>query len=108
MRKILCSSNMSISLPEWNTSPATGIFMTFPSTAGMKKNFTPLKRVDRNVYHYLNTLATAYLCGVCGDPEEERYRKEAEEIKKDILEKTVGRRKWFFMTCIIRQMKKHM
>ena len=41
----------------------------------------------RNVYHYLNTLATAYLCGVCGDPEEERYRKEAEEIKKDIKER---------------------
>lgn len=76
--------------------PSYWYFHDFPLDCRDEKKFTPLKRVDRNVYHYLNTLATAYLCGVCGDPEEERYRKEAEEIKKDILEKMWDGESGFF------------
>ncbi len=49
--------------------------------------YTPLKRVDRSVYHYLNTLGVARLCEVMGDPEAKDFLALAETIKQHINEK---------------------
>ena len=76
--------------------PSYWYFHGFPLNCRDEKQFTPLKRVDRNVYHYLNTLGTAYLCRSCQDPEEGKYRKEAEQIKNEILDKMWDEESGFF------------
>ena len=65
--------------------PSYWYFHDFPKDCMDKETYTPVKRVDRNVYHYLNTLAAAYLGELCLDPETDAYRKEAEGIREDIL-----------------------
>lgn len=67
--------------------PSYWYFHDYPKDCRDEQTFTPVKRVDRNVYHYLNALAVSMLCDVCGDTEGERYRILAEQIKRDILEK---------------------
>lgn len=65
--------------------PSYWYFHDFPKDCMDKGTYTPVKRVDRNVYHYLNTLAAACLGELCHDPEADTYRKEAEGIREDIL-----------------------
>lgn len=65
--------------------PSYWYFHDFPKDCMDKGTYTPVKRVDRNVYHYLNTLAAACLGDLCHDPEADTYRKEAEGIREDIL-----------------------
>lgn len=67
--------------------PSYWYFHDYPKDCRDEKAFTPVKRVDRNVYHYLNALAVSMLCEVCGDTEGESYRRLAEQIRGDILEK---------------------
>ena len=65
--------------------PSYWYFHGYPKNCQDQSLYTPVKRVDRNVYHYLNILGTSFLCEVCGDPDAEKYRREAEAVRKDIL-----------------------
>ncbi|WP_199614061.1 MGH1-like glycoside hydrolase domain-containing protein [Paenibacillus alkalitolerans] len=67
--------------------PSYWYFHNYPKNPKDPETYTYLKRVDRTVYHYLNTLGVAKLCEELGDPEAETYRSLAERIKQDILEK---------------------
>ncbi|NHW38314.1 hypothetical protein GQF04_27890 [Paenibacillus aceris] len=67
--------------------PSYWYFHDFPKNPKDKQTYTHLKRVDRTVYHYLNTLAVAHMCEIVGDSEADSYRLMADGIKKDILEK---------------------
>ena len=60
----------------------------FPKTVKPpKEGYTPLKRVDRSVYTYLNFFGLSRLCRLTGDPDAAYFAEEAGKIKKDILEK---------------------
>ena len=60
----------------------------FPrSVRPAKEGYTPLKRVDRSVYTYLNFTALARLCHILRDGDEAYFAAEAEKIKEDILRK---------------------
>jgi hypothetical protein len=63
---------------------------------GTKEGYTPLKRVDRSVYEYLNLLGLGRLCKACGDAEAERYLQLAEQVKTDVLDKMWDRESGFF------------
>ncbi len=52
-----------------------------------QEGYTPLKRVDRSIYMYLNHLGLSRLCRAVGDPEEAYFAGEAAKIKRDVLEK---------------------
>lgn len=59
----------------------------YPDNPKDRQYFTPLKRVDRSVYHYLNLKAYASILGVLKGKEQKRYAEKAEKVKADILEK---------------------
>lgn len=60
----------------------------FPaSVRPAREGYTPLKRVDRSVYTYLNFTALSRLCRVLRDGDEGYFAGEALKIKRDILEK---------------------
>lgn len=67
--------------------PSYWYFHDYPDDSKEESTYTPVKRVDRSVYHYLNTLAASHLCIVCEDEEAEELKRQAEQIRKDILEK---------------------
>ncbi len=52
-----------------------------------REGYTPLKRVDRSIYAYLNFTALARLCALCGDGDGAYFSAEAEKIKGDVLGK---------------------
>src|SRR3954447_8668570 len=52
--------------------PSYWYFHDFPKDCKDPNQFTPLKRVDRSVYHYLNCTGVAQLCKMLGDPDAER------------------------------------
>lgn len=52
-----------------------------------KVGYTPLKRVDRSVYSYLNFVGLARLCRLAGDDEAEWFAATADRMRRDILEK---------------------
>ena len=52
-----------------------------------KEGYTPLKRVDRSVYTYLNFTALARLCHILRDGDEGYFAAEAQKIMEDILNK---------------------
>lgn len=67
--------------------PSYWYFHDFAEDPLDEATYTPLKRVDRTVYHYLNCKAVATLCSIVGDQDEERYVKQAEQIAGDIKDK---------------------
>jgi len=67
--------------------PSYWYFHQYPKNPKDKATYTHLKRVDRAVYHYLNTLGVAKLCELLGDDEAASYYKLAEDIKRDIIDK---------------------
>ncbi|WP_028548308.1 MGH1-like glycoside hydrolase domain-containing protein [Paenibacillus sp. UNC451MF] len=67
--------------------PSYWYFHQYPKNPKDKATYTHLKRVDRAVYHYLNTLGVAKLCELTSDEEAHTYYKLADEIKHDIIEK---------------------
>ncbi|WP_036747021.1 MGH1-like glycoside hydrolase domain-containing protein [Paenibacillus sp. UNC451MF] len=67
--------------------PSYWYFHQYPKNPKDPSTYTHLKRVDRAVYHYLNTLGVAKLCELCGDSDAPLYIKLAEEIKQDIVGK---------------------
>lgn len=61
---------------------------SYPKNPWDMSRYTPLKRVDRSVYHLLNVMGVSRLCALCGEEEAAaQYGKIAEELRKDILEK---------------------
>lgn len=76
--------------------PSYWYFHQFPKNPKDKATYTHLKRVDRAVYHYLNTLGVAKLCGIAGDPEAESFYRQAENIKRDILKNMWDEETQFF------------
>src|SRR5690606_35727644 len=71
-------------------------FNDFPKDCKDLELQTPLKRVDRSIYHYLNTVAVAELCRIFGDSDEEKFRLKSEQIKEDILSKMWDEDSQFF------------
>lgn len=67
--------------------PSYWYFHDYPRNPKDPETYTHVKRVDRTVYHYLNTLGVARLCEAAGDPESVKYLQLAERIKHDVLEK---------------------
>ena len=67
--------------------PSYWYFHDYPLDCRDPATYTPLKRVDRSVYHYLNCLGVARLCRALGDEEAERFDELADGIKRDILAK---------------------
>lgn len=54
---------------------------------GTKEGYTPLKRVDRSVYAYLNLTGLARLCTLTGDASAPRYQAMADTLRSQILDK---------------------
>ncbi|MDR2101366.1 MAG: hypothetical protein LBP43_02200 [Treponema sp.] len=67
--------------------PGYWYFTGYPDNVKDKSGYTPLKRVDRSVYTYLNALAVAYLCDSTGDGDGEEFFELAGNIGQDILNK---------------------
>lgn len=76
--------------------PSYWYFFDYPDNPYDKSKYTPLKRVDRSVYMYLNCLGIAYLCGILNDPDKDEFINLAENIKTDILEKMWDGNSHFF------------
>jgi hypothetical protein len=76
--------------------PSYWYFHNYPKNPKDKETYTHVKRVDRTVYHYLNTLGVARLCEELGDPEAKEYMDLAEGIKRDVLEKMWDESTQFF------------
>ncbi|WP_235941470.1 MGH1-like glycoside hydrolase domain-containing protein [Paenibacillus puerhi] len=76
--------------------PSYWYFHDYPKNPKDKQTYTPLKRVDRTVYHYLNTLAIARLCEAAGDPKAEDYLRRADAIRQDVLAKMWDEETQFF------------
>jgi len=67
--------------------PSYWYFHDFPQNPKDASTYTHVKRVDRTVYHYLNTLGVARLCALLGDPEAEAFEGAAAGIRRDVLGK---------------------
>jgi len=76
--------------------PSYWYFHDFPLNPKDSSLFTPLKRVDRSVYHYRNVSGIANLCKALGDSDYVVYEKNADDIKKDILNKMWDEETGFF------------
>lgn len=64
--------------------PSYWYFHQFPKNPKDPAGFTPLKRVDRSVYHYLNLTGLANLMEAVGAPDSQVYREKAQALKQDI------------------------
>lgn len=67
--------------------PSYWYFYQYPDNPKDPDTYTPLKRVDRSVYHYLNLKGLANLMKELGDPDYVQYEKKAHRLKKDINDK---------------------
>lgn len=68
--------------------PGYWYFGNYPDKVrGTKEGYTPLKRVDRSVYAYLNLTGLSRLCALTGDGDAQRYQAMAEEIRTQMLDK---------------------
>lgn len=76
--------------------PSYWYFHNYPRDPKDPGTYTPLKRVDRSVYHYLNCRGVAELCRLAGDPDAERFGRWADEVKDDILRKMWDEETRFF------------
>lgn len=76
--------------------PSYWYFHDYPQDPKDKTTYTPLKRVDRSIYHYKNVLGLAKLCRAIGDKDFTIYEQQAHDIKMDILEKMWDEKTEFF------------
>lgn len=67
--------------------PSYWYFHNYPMNPKDKTTYTPLKRVDRSIYHYLNIKGLAAVCRILGDEDAESYEKLAEQIAEDVNHK---------------------
>lgn len=60
----------------------------YPKNPKDTSRYTPLKRVDRSVYHYLNLKGLSAMCRLTGDQEgSQKYQQMAERLSTEINEK---------------------
>lgn len=64
--------------------PSYWYFHGYPKNPKDPEGFTPLKRVDRSVYHYLNLCGISNLLSALGDDGFLVYEKKARQLKDDI------------------------
>lgn len=76
--------------------PSYWYFHGYPDDPFDQATYTPLKRVDRAIYQYLNARGTAALCRLAGDAEAAEFDALAEAIRKDVLEKQWDAASGFF------------
>lgn len=67
--------------------PSYWYFHDYPADAKDKSTYTPLKRVDRAVYQYLNARGVAALCAARQDPDEQEFTDLADRLAASILTK---------------------
>lgn len=67
--------------------PSYWYFHGYPDDPFDPATYTPLKRVDRAIYQYLNARGTAGLCRLAGDPEAAEFDALAQAISQDVLAK---------------------
>ncbi|MGB3028422.1 MGH1-like glycoside hydrolase domain-containing protein [Paradevosia shaoguanensis] len=67
--------------------PSYWYFHDYPDDPFDQSTYTPLKRVDRAIYQYLNACGTAALCRLAGDAEAAEFDALANAIAKDVLAK---------------------
>ncbi|SEE75008.1 MGH1-like glycoside hydrolase domain-containing protein [Ruania alba] len=67
--------------------PSYWYFHDYPADPKDKTTFTPLKRVDRAVYQYLNAKGVVALCAARQDPDEQEFRDLARRLAASILAK---------------------
>lgn len=67
--------------------PSYWYFHDYPDDPFDPASYTPLKRVDRAIYHYLNARGVAGLCRLSGDDEAGRFDALAQAIADDVLAK---------------------
>lgn len=76
--------------------PSYWYFHDYPDDPFDLATYTPLKRVDRAIYHYLNARGVAGLCRLAGDPDAGKFDALAEEIARDVLSKQWDEETGFF------------
>lgn len=76
--------------------PSYWYFHNYPDDPFDPSTYTPLKRVDRAIYHYRNARGVAGLCRMAGDPEAERFDALAQAIARDVLDKQWDAETGFF------------
>lgn len=76
--------------------PSYWYFHDYPKNPKDKTTYTHVKRVDRTIYHYLNTLGVAKFCEEFGDPEAAKFYELADNIKRDVLDKMWDEETEFF------------
>lgn len=76
--------------------PSYWYFHGYPDDPFDPSTYTPLKRVDRAIYQYLNALGVAALCRMAGDAEAARFEELASAIARDVLEKQWDAETGFF------------
>ena len=65
--------------------PSYWYFNNYPKDPYDKSTYTPLKRVDRSVYHYLNLVGLSNLCALSGDTEgQSLYAKMSKDLENAI------------------------
>jgi len=76
--------------------PSYWYFHDYPDDPLDPATYTPLKRVDRAIYNYLNARGIAALCRMAGDDDAERFDRLAETIAGDVLGKQWDAESAFF------------
>ncbi|WEX11270.1 hypothetical protein [Chelativorans sp. AA-79] len=76
--------------------PSYWYFHQYPDDPFDPATYTPLKRVDRAIYQYLNARGVAALCRLAGDPEARRFEDLAGAIAGDVLAKQWDEETGFF------------
>lgn len=67
--------------------PSYWYFHGYPKDYLDPDTYTPLKRVDRSIYHYLNLLGISGLCAAVGDETAGCYKQMAQILKRQINDK---------------------
>ena len=67
-----------------------------PKVRPAKVGYTPLKRVDRSIYSYLNFTGLARLCELAGDGDAAWFEEKAQQMRRDILGKMWDESTGFF------------
>ncbi|ODT66442.1 MAG: hypothetical protein ABS75_27075 [Pelagibacterium sp. SCN 63-23] len=76
--------------------PSYWYFHDYPDDPLDPSGYTPLKRVDRAIYHYLNARGVAGLCRLAGDAEATRFEALADAVGRDVLDKQWDAETGFF------------
>src|SRR5690625_3877730 len=67
--------------------PSYWYFHDYPADPKDRSTFTPLKRVDRAIYQYLNARGVAAVCAALEDPDEAEFRDLAGRLATSVLTK---------------------